>query len=97
MSVNAMTAEIIIDDPNNLGEVTARLVEEGFEVEFLDDWIDGGGSNVCWLLADIRTTITEEEFFAWVGAIVAPLGDVIEAGLCSPEQRAAWRIKDLDR
>jgi hypothetical protein len=97
MSVNAMTAEIIIDDPNNLGEVTARLVEEGFEVEFLDDWIDDGGSNVIWLLADIRTELDQSEFLHWVGGIVAPFGDVVEAGLCSPEQRAAWRVKDLDR
>jgi hypothetical protein len=96
MNVNAMTAEIILDDPNNLGEVTARLIEESFEVEFLDDWIDDEGKAI-WLLADIRTELDQDEFFAWVGEIVAPLGDVIEAGLCSPEQRAAWRIKDLDR
>jgi hypothetical protein len=93
--LNAMTAEIIIDDPNDLNAVTAVLIEQGFDVEFLDDWIDDEGK-VIWLLADALTELDQDEFLNWVGGIVAPFGDVIEAGLCSPEQRRAWRNKDLD-
>jgi hypothetical protein len=91
-----MTAEVIIDNPNDLNEVTAALIEEGFDVEFLHDWIDDGGSKVIWLLVDARTEVDQDEFFAWVGAIVAPFGDIIEGGLCSPEHRRAWRNKHLD-
>jgi hypothetical protein len=93
--LNAMTAEIIIDDPNDLNEATAALIEQGFDVEFLDDWIDDEGK-VIWLLADALTELDQSEFFNWVGGLVSPFGDVVEAGLCSPEQRRAWRNKDLD-
>jgi hypothetical protein len=93
--LSRMTAELIIDDPNDLNEATARFIEEGFDVEFLDDWIDDEGKAV-WILADIVTELDQYEIFAWVGHIIAPFGDVIEAGLYSPEQRIAWRNKDLD-
>jgi len=94
--LNAMTAEIIIDDPNDLNEVTAVLIEQGFDVEFLDDGIDDEGSKVIWLLADALTELDQGEFLNWIAGIVSPFGDVVEAGLCSPEQRRAWRNKDLD-
>ncbi|MBR1154280.1 hypothetical protein [Bradyrhizobium sp. JYMT SZCCT0428] len=94
--LNRMTAELIIDNPNDLNEVTALLIEEGFDVEFLDDWIDDKGK-VIWLLADVVTELSQSEFFDWVGGIVAPFGDVVEAGLCSPEQHRTWRKKDLGR
>ena len=93
--LNRMTAELIIDDPNNLGEVTARFIDEGFDVEFLDDWIDDGGK-VVWILVDIVTDEDPDEFLSWVGGIVDPLGDVVAGGPCTPEQRIAWRKKDLD-
>lgn len=93
MALYQMTAELIIDDPNTLAEVTAVFIELGFEVEFLDDWIDDDGKYI-WLLVDFLTTNDDQDdFFDWVSGLVAPFGDVVEAGLCSPERRIAWRNK----
>jgi hypothetical protein len=75
-----MQAEILFLNPNDLNPATAELVKLGFDVEFLDDWIDDEGPAV-WIVAWTLTELDQSSFFDWVKGIVELVGgDVVEAG-----------------
>jgi hypothetical protein len=79
-----MQADVLFLDPHDLNPGIAVLVEHGFDVENLDDWIDECGPTV-FIRARITTEIDEDHFFDWMQSIVEPLGgDTIEAGLADP-------------
>ena len=60
------------------------LIENGFDVEVLDDWIDDFGPTI-FVRTRITTNLTADDFFDWVHRLVEPLhGDVMEAGLADP-------------
>ena len=82
-----MSAEILIDDPHDVNECVAVLIEHDFEVEFLD-FIDPYGPT-AWVYASVITDIDENDFHGWVQALVDPLGgDANETGPDTPEHRA---------
>jgi hypothetical protein len=85
-----MEAEIVFLDPDDLDPGTAVLVEHGFDVENLDDWIDECGPTV-FIRCRITTDMSEDRFFAWVSSIVEQFrsGDVIGAGLADPPPQLA--------
>lgn len=81
-----MEAEILFLDPDDMGPGSVALVDRGFEVEFLVDRIDDYSAAV-WINARVASELDEDRFFDWVQSIVEPLhGDVLEAGLCHPQQ-----------
>jgi hypothetical protein len=83
-----MEAEILFLDPANVDLGVVALAERDFAVQ-VSDWVDPFGPTI-WVTASITTDLTEGEFFDWVARLVAPLGgDVVEAGLADPSQRAA--------
>jgi hypothetical protein len=84
-----MDAEILFLDPNDVGPGSAVLIEHGFDVEVLDDWVDDYGPTI-FIRARITTDVAEDRFLDWVVNIVEPLhGDVVEAGLSHPPQASA--------
>lgn len=83
-----MQADLLFLDPNDVGEGSAALIENGFDVEVLDDWIDDFGPTV-FVRARITTELDADRFFDWVKNLVEPLGDVMEAGLADPQQASA--------
>jgi hypothetical protein len=84
-----MDAEILFLDPKDVGPGSAVLIEHGFDVEVLDDWVDDYGPTI-FIRARITTDVAEDRFLDWVVNIVEPLhGDVVEAGLSHPPQASA--------
>ena len=84
-----MDAEILFTDANDVNLGIATLIECGFDVEILLDWIDPY-SSATWINARTISELDELAFFRWVAAIVEPLhGDVVEAGLAGPPPCAA--------
>jgi hypothetical protein len=84
-----MQADVLFLDPADLNPGIAALVELGFEVENLDDWIDEAGPTV-FLRVRITTEVDEHHFLDWLQSIVEPVGgDVVEAGLADPQQASA--------
>ena len=79
-----MQADILFLDPDDLNPGIAKLVEHGFDVETLDDWIDEYSPTI-FIRARITTEIDEGHFLDWVQSIVEPLGgDTTEAGFADP-------------
>ena len=72
-----MEAEIITLNPD---PIIGRLIELGFVIEEVIDWLGSDGSTI---MASMLTELEEEEdFFHHVRAIVDPLGGAVnEAGL----------------
>ena len=72
-----MEAEIITLNPD---PIIGRLIELGFMIEEVIDWLGSDGSTI---MASMLTELEEEEdFFHDVRAIVDPLGGAVnEAGL----------------
>ena len=91
-----MQADLLFLDPNDVSEGSAALIEHGFDVEVLDDWIDDYGPTI-FIRARITTNVTEDDFFDWVQSIVEPLhGDVMETGLADPDDEALDRACFLE-
>jgi hypothetical protein len=81
-----MQADVLFLDPRDAGPGTAVLIEHGFDVEPLVDWIDEAGPTV-FIRCRITTELDEDRFFDWVSDIVDRLlqsADVIEAGRADP-------------
>jgi hypothetical protein len=79
-----MQGDILFLDPDDLNSGIEVLVEHGFDIEYLDDWIDECGPTV-FVRVRITTEVDEGHFLGWLQSIVEPLGgDTIEAGLADP-------------
>jgi hypothetical protein len=75
--------------PSDANPGVAALIEAGFDVEYLADWIDEYGPTVFFRIW-ITTEVGEDHFLGWVQSIVDPLnGDTIEAGLADPLPQSA--------
>jgi hypothetical protein len=84
-----MLADVLFLDPADANPGTAALIEHGFNVEHLVDWIDECGPTIFFRIR-ITTELGENRFHDWVQSIVEPLGgDTIEAGLEYPPPQAA--------
>ena len=83
-------ADIMFLDPNDVSSGSAALIEHGFDVEVLDDWIDDYGPAV-WVRACITTDVTAGRLLDWVQNIVGPFnGDVSEVDLSPQAPASAW-------
>jgi hypothetical protein len=79
-----MQGDILFLDPDDLNSGIEVLVEHGFDIEYLDDWIDECGPTV-FVRVRITTEVDEGHFLGWLQSIVEPLGGAtIEAGLADP-------------
>ncbi len=75
-----MQADVLYLDPRDAGPETAALIEHGFDVEHLVDWIDEAGPTVFFRIR-LSTEFSENDFHDWVQSLVEPFdGDTIEAG-----------------
>jgi hypothetical protein len=84
-----MQADVLFLDPRDAGPGTAALIEHGFDVEHLADWVDECGPTVFFRIR-ITTEIDEDHFLDFVQSLVDPLGgDTIEAGLADPPPQFA--------
>jgi hypothetical protein len=81
-----MQAEVLFHNPDDVNSGLATLIEQGFDVEILEDEIDEYGPAV-FVRARITTDIAEwGAFFDWVEKIVEPIGgETLEAGRADPE------------
>ena len=68
-----MTAEVLFLDPNDARRGINELVDHGFEIEVLHDWIDDVGPTV-FLFATISTELEWDGFFSWVSELVDRFG-----------------------
>jgi hypothetical protein len=85
-----MEAQILFHDPNDVSEGSAALIEQGFDVEVLDDLIDPCGPTT-WIRARTTSDLAEGHFFDWVQSIVEPLGGWIEeAGRVDAPPASSW-------
>ena len=84
-----MQADVLFPTPADANPGTAALIEEGFDVEPLTDWVDEAGPTVFFRIR-ITANIDEDRFHAWVENLVEQFdGDVIEAGLADPLPQSA--------
>src|SRR6266403_6376109 len=75
-----MLAGVMFLNPNDLNRGSAELIEHGFDVQYLDDWIDDYGPAV-WVNAWTLSDLDDDSFFDWVQYIVEPVGgEVLETG-----------------
>jgi len=91
-----MSAEVMFYNPNDVNRGCAELIEHGFEVQLLDDWIDDFSAAV-WVSAWTLSELDDSSFFDWAEAIVEPVGgEVCEAGPATQSYpswviAASWR------
>lgn len=79
-----MQADVLYLDPTDAKPGIAVLIEQGFDIEPLVDWVDEAGPTVFFRIR-IRTELGEDAFFDWVQNLVDRFGgDTIEAGLADP-------------
>ena len=84
-----MQADILYLDPAEAKPGVAVLIEQGFDVEPLIDWIDEAGPTVFFRIF-LSTALDEDRFHAWVQSLVDPFdGDCIEAGYADPPPQFA--------
>jgi hypothetical protein len=84
-----MLADVLYLDPAEAKPGIAVLIEHGFEIEPLTDWVDEAGPTVFFRIR-ISTELDENAFFDWVQNLVDRFGgDTIEAGLEFPSPQAA--------
>jgi len=87
-----MLAQVMFLEPDDLPCGSAELIEHGFEVGYLDDWMDDY-SRAVWINVWTLCELDASSFFDWVEAIVEPLGgEVLEAGLAAPPTAPSWAI-----
>lgn len=67
---NQMTAEICFDHSDDLSSATPTLINNGFEIERLEDWASRGGH--VWIMASSMTELDKNGFVDWVNSIVDP-------------------------
>jgi hypothetical protein len=65
--------DVMFPDPNDVNEASAALIEHGFDVEVLDDWIDDY-SRAVWIKVGLTTELDANRFLRSVSDIVTPLG-----------------------
>jgi hypothetical protein len=79
-----MQADVLFLDPADANPGIAALIEHGFDVEHLVDWVDEAGPTVFFRIR-LTTELGEDRFHDWVQGIVdLHNGDCIEAGLADP-------------
>jgi hypothetical protein len=84
-----MQADILFLDPAEAKPGIAVLIQHGFEIEPLTDWVDEAGPTVFFRIR-INTEIDEDHFMDFVQDLVDRYGgDCIEAGLADPPSQAA--------
>ena len=83
-----MLAQVMFANPNDLNRGSAELIERGFDVEYLEEFIDDYTPAV-WVEVRTISELDDHSFFDWVETIVVPVGgEVLEAGLLHRRPRA---------
>src|SRR6266403_383595 len=71
-----MLAIVIFLNSNDLNRGSAELIEHGFDVQYLNDWIDDDTPK-AWVNAWTLSDLDDDSFFDWVQDILDPVGGYV--------------------
>jgi hypothetical protein len=76
--METMLAIVIFLDSNDVNRGSAELIEHGFNVQYLNDWIDDDfGRPRPWVNVWTLSDLDNDSFYDWVQDIVQPVGGYV--------------------